>query len=90
MSRISQPELKKYMDRRVYVHVQANRGMSGVLRGYDMFLNLVLEQAFEELGAGERKPCGTAIIRGNSVASLELVDAQKVYQERAPMGAPRA
>ena len=29
------------------------------------------------------------IIRGNSVASLELVDAQKVYQERPPMGAPR-
>lgn len=51
----------QYMDRRVYVHVQANRGMSGVLRGYDMFLNLVLEQAFEELGAGERKPCGTAV-----------------------------
>lgn len=49
------------MDRRVYVHVQANRAMSGVLRGYDMFLNLVLEQAFEELGAGERKPCGTAV-----------------------------
>lgn len=52
------------MDRRVYVHVQANRAMSGVLRGYDMFLNLVLEQAFEELGAGERKPCGTAVSVG--------------------------
>ncbi|KAJ9115952.1 hypothetical protein QFC22_005095 [Naganishia vaughanmartiniae] len=116
MSRISQPELKKYMDRRVYVHIQANRAMSGVLRGYDMFLNLVLEQSFEELGAGERKPCGTSynsspmtdadaspllspsalpdsralqIIRGNSVSSLELVDSQKVYQERPAGGAPR-
>lgn len=26
-----------------------------------MFLNLVLEQSFEELGAGERKPCGTSV-----------------------------
>ena len=32
--------------------------MSGVLRGFDMFLNLVVDNAFEELGGGQRKPCG--------------------------------
>jgi len=84
MSRVSQPELKKYMDRRVFIHLNAGRQVSGVLRGFDMFLNLVVEQANEEMGAGERKPIGTTVIRGNSVSSLELVDAQKVWQERGP------
>lgn len=49
------------MDRRLYVHIQGGRAVSGVLRGYDMFLNLVIDQAYEELGAGERKPAGMVV-----------------------------
>jgi small nuclear ribonucleoprotein G len=51
----------QYMDRRVFIHLNAGRQVSGVLRGFDMFLNLVVEQAFEEMGAGERKPIGTTV-----------------------------
>ncbi|WVQ80110.1 hypothetical protein IAT38_002211 [Cryptococcus sp. DSM 104549] len=78
MSRVSQPELKKFMDRRVFLHIQGGRQVSGVLRGFDMFLNLVVDQAFEELGAGNRKPAGMVVVRGNSVSSIELLDSQKV------------
>ncbi|ODO03659.1 LOW QUALITY PROTEIN: small nuclear ribonucleoprotein G [Cryptococcus wingfieldii CBS 7118] len=46
------------MDRRLFLHLQGGRQISGVLRGYDMFLNLVVDSAFEELGAGQRKPAG--------------------------------
>jgi small nuclear ribonucleoprotein G len=49
------------MDRRCFIHLQGERKVSGVLRGFDIFLNLVIDQAFEELGAGERKPCGMIV-----------------------------
>ncbi|KAK4685220.1 small nuclear ribonucleoprotein G, partial [Tremellales sp. Uapishka_1] len=78
MSRPAQPELKKFMDRKLYLHLQGGREVSGVLRGFDMFLNLVLEQAHEELGGGQRKPVGMVVIRGNSVSSMELLDSMRV------------
>lgn len=49
------------MDRRLFIHIQGGRQVSGVLRGYDMFLNLVVDQAYEELGGGERKPAGMVV-----------------------------
>ena len=51
------------MDRRLYLHLQGGRELSGVLRGFDMFLNLVMDNAFEELGGGVRKPCGMVVSR---------------------------
>ncbi len=51
------------MDRRLFLHIHGGRQISGVLRGFDMFLNLVVDQAFEELGAGQRKPCGMVVSR---------------------------
>ncbi|KAL7419052.1 hypothetical protein Q5752_005888 [Cryptotrichosporon argae] len=77
MSRPSQPELKKFMDRRLFLHLQGGRQVSGVLRGFDMFLNLVVDQAFEELGAGQRRACGMVVIRGNSVSTMELLDSMR-------------
>ncbi len=56
------------MDRRCFLHLQGERKVSGVLRGFDIFLNLVVDNAFEELGGGERKPCGM-IVRWDSVDS---------------------
>jgi small nuclear ribonucleoprotein (snRNP)-like protein len=35
--------------------------VSGILRGFDIFLNLVLDQAYEELGGGQRKPTGMVV-----------------------------
>ncbi|WRT64476.1 uncharacterized protein IL334_001408 [Kwoniella shivajii] len=78
MSKVAQPELKKFMDRRCFLNLQGGRQLSGVLRGFDMFLNLVVDQAFEELGGGQRKPCGMIVIRGNSVSSMELLDSMRV------------
>ncbi|TXT13143.1 hypothetical protein VHUM_01544 [Vanrija humicola] len=65
------------MDRRLFIHIQGGRQVSGILRGFDMFLNLVVDQAYEELGAGQRKPAGMVVIRGNSVMSMELLDSMR-------------
>lgn len=53
--------LPEFMDRRLFIHIQGGRQVSGILRGFDMFLNLVVDQAYEELGAGQRKPAGMVV-----------------------------
>jgi len=49
------------MDRKIFLHVQGGRSVSGVLRGFDIFLNLVLDQATEEMGGGQKRPCGMIV-----------------------------
>lgn len=51
----------EFMDRRLFIHLQGGRSVSGILRGFDMFLNLVVDQAYEELGGGQRKPAGMVV-----------------------------
>ncbi|KAJ3352243.1 hypothetical protein AMAG_03571 [Allomyces macrogynus ATCC 38327] len=77
MVKAATPELKKCMDRKVFCQLNAGRKVTGVLRGFDPFMNLVLDQAVEELESGEKHNIGTVVIRGNSVVMLEAMD--KVY-----------
>ncbi|KAF9468937.1 hypothetical protein BDZ94DRAFT_1208101 [Collybia nuda] len=77
MSKASQPELKKFMDKKLFIHLQGGRKVSGVLRGYDLFLNLVLDDALEESTAAQKFPIGTVVIRGNSVTSMETLEATR-------------
>ena len=46
----------------------------GVLRGYDVFLNIVLDEAVEEKPNGEKQRMGMCVIRGNSVVMLEALE----------------
>ncbi|KIW81220.1 hypothetical protein Z517_04245 [Fonsecaea pedrosoi CBS 271.37] len=70
----AQPELKKYMEKRLFVQLNGNRKVIGVLRGYDVFLNIVLDEAVEEKSGGERERLGMVVIRGNSVVMLEALE----------------
>ncbi|KAK9460833.1 ribonucleoprotein LSM domain-containing protein [Lipomyces oligophaga] len=74
MSKPSTPELKKYMDRRLLIQLNGSRKVTGVLRGYDVFLNLVLDDAFEEKSGDEKIKVGTIVIRGNSVVTMEALE----------------
>jgi len=44
----------------------------GILRGYDVYLNIVLDEALEEKAGGEKTRIGMVVIRGNSVVMLEV------------------
>ncbi|MDR2855990.1 MAG: RNA-binding protein [Methanomicrobiales archaeon] len=50
----------------VLVSLKSGREIRGVLQGYDVHMNLVLDQAEEEI-EGEMKQVGTIIIRGDNV-----------------------
>jgi small nuclear ribonucleoprotein G len=68
------PDLRKYMDKRLDIRLNANRRVVGVLRGYDQFMNLVLEECNEVSTKDEKNPIGTVMIRGNSVVLWECLD----------------
>lgn len=49
------------MDKKLFVNLQGGRKVSGVLRGYDLFLNLVLDDATEETTPAQKHPIGTVV-----------------------------
>lgn len=53
--------LLQFMDKKLFVHLQGGRKVSGVLRGYDLFLNLVLDDCLEESTAAQKFPIGTVV-----------------------------
>lgn len=52
------------MDKRLFIHLQGNRKVSGTLRGFDIFLNLVVDDAMEESTPAQKTPIGTVVRAG--------------------------
>ncbi|KAK0563712.1 hypothetical protein OC861_004661 [Tilletia horrida] len=85
MSKVAQPELKRYLDKRVAISINGGRKIVGTLRGYDVFLNIVVENAVEQVHPikgnlnlwKDGSPCGTVVIRGASVTLLEGLEPVK-------------
>lgn len=59
--RVQAPELKKFMEKRLAIKLNGARKISGVLRGFDQFMNLVLDEAVEEVSAAERNEIGMVV-----------------------------
>ena len=75
MSDAKLPDLAKYLDKRVKVRMQGNRLVSGTLRGYDQFMNVVIGDAAEEHYDGGNTGLGEAMLRGGSILNIELLAA---------------
>lgn len=73
---VSTPELKKYMGKKILLTINAKRQIAGVLRGYDLFLNIVLDDAIEIIPGGkDNNNLGQqTVIRGNSIIAMEPLD----------------
>jgi len=74
MSKAHPPELKKYMDKKLSLRLNGSRLITGVLRGFDPFMNLVIDDAVEETKTGEKNNIGMVVVRGNSVGLLEALE----------------
>ena len=68
MSKVSQPELKRFLDKNVLINIQGGRKIKGNLRGYDLFLNIVVDEAVEQVQAENNQHlwvdgarCGTVV-----------------------------
>ncbi|RWR90153.1 putative small nuclear ribonucleoprotein G [Cinnamomum micranthum f. kanehirae] len=74
MSRSGQPpDLKKYMDKKLQIKLNANRAVVGTLRGFDQFMNLVIDNTVD-LNSNEKNDIGMVVIRGNSVVMIEALE----------------
>lgn len=71
-------DLRAYMEKRLVVTLKGKQKVLGQLRGYDMFMNLVLDNAVEQSKNGFQRPMGTIIIRGNTIVCWECLDPVKV------------
>lgn len=51
----------QYLDKKVFVQLNGSRKVVGVVRGYDVFLNIVLDDAFEDKDGGEKVKLGMVV-----------------------------
>eukprot|EP00050_Salpingoeca_kvevrii_P012782 m.24693 g.24693 ORF g.24693 m.24693 type:complete len:65 (+) comp4318_c0_seq1:3-197(+) len=62
------------MDKRLQLQLNGGRTVTGILRGFDPFMNLVVDQATEVVSPDEQKDIGMIVIRGNSVLMMEALE----------------
>ncbi|XP_021950808.1 probable small nuclear ribonucleoprotein G [Folsomia candida] len=74
MSKAHPPELKKLMDKRLAMKLNGGRSVNGILRGFDPFMNLVLDETIEDCKDGNKKNIGMVVIRGNSIIMMEALE----------------
>ena len=67
-------ELSKYLDKRIDIRMNGKRHIAGIVKGFDAFMNLVMDNAIEILAKNEKRELGTIIIRGNSIELWECLD----------------
>jgi small nuclear ribonucleoprotein G len=67
-------DLSKYMDKRIDIRLNGNRHVAGVVKGYDVFMNLVMDNAIEIISKTAKKDLGTIVVRGNAVELWECLD----------------
>ena len=67
-------DLSKYMDKRIDIRLNGNRHVAGVVKGYDVFMNLVMDSAIEIISKTQKKDLGTIVVRGNAVELWECLD----------------
>jgi small nuclear ribonucleoprotein G len=59
------------MEKRLFVQLNGNRKVLGILRGYDVFLNIVLDEAVEEKAGGERQRLGMVVSYNRTTCASE-------------------
>ena len=56
------------MDKRLSLQLNGSRRVTGILRGYDPFMNVVLDDTIEEVSATEKHNIGMVV--SNSITTL--------------------
>ncbi|KAK9833910.1 hypothetical protein WJX74_009697 [Apatococcus lobatus] len=71
MPKVQPPELKNFMDKRLSLSLNGNRHVTGVLRGFDQFMNVVLDNTIDDKS---KTDIGMVVIRGNSIITVEALE----------------
>lgn len=74
--KLTLPNLNHFMEKRVLVKLTCGRSISGVLRGVDNFMSIVLLDAVDETKSRntneneEKMALGTTVVRGSAVVEI--------------------
>ncbi|CCE64638.1 hypothetical protein TPHA_0I01310 [Tetrapisispora phaffii CBS 4417] len=80
-------DLGKYKDTEVRVELMGGRLVTGILKGYDSLMNLVIDNAIEyvkglddqvDVGKEEKRELGLTVVRGTVLSSISPVDGSNV------------
>ncbi|XP_037595816.1 small nuclear ribonucleoprotein G-like [Cebus imitator] len=62
MSKAHPHELKKFMDKKLSLKLNGGRHVQGILRGFDPFMNLVIDERVEMATSGQQNNIGMMVI----------------------------
>lgn len=68
----------KYLQQQVPVTIwlfeQHQLRLQGQIRGFDEFMNVVLDDAFEVLPDGKREPLGRILLKGDTISLISCLE----------------
>ncbi|KAI5887695.1 U6 snRNA-associated Sm-like protein LSm7 [Schizophyllum commune H4-8] len=72
-------DLSKYVNERIRVKFTGGREVTGLLKGYDQLLNLVLDEVTEDVLLPEphQRSLGLAVLRGPTITLVSPVDGSE-------------
>ncbi|KAK7441715.1 U6 snRNP-associated protein Lsm7, variant 2 [Stygiomarasmius scandens] len=72
-------DLSKYANERIRVKFTGGREVTGILKGYDQLLNLVLDEVEEEFQEPQpyKRSLGLVVLRGPTIILLSPVDGSE-------------
>ncbi|XP_054404818.1 small nuclear ribonucleoprotein G-like [Pongo abelii] len=73
MSKAHPLELKKLMDKKLSLKLNAGRHVQRILQRFQPFMNLVIDGCMEMATSGQRNNIGKVVIQGNSIIMLEAL-----------------
>ncbi|XP_047554209.1 small nuclear ribonucleoprotein G-like [Lutra lutra] len=74
MSKVHPPKLKKCMDQKLSLKLNGDRHVQGILRGFNPFMNLVIDECVEMATHGQQNNTGTVVVRGDPIIRLEALE----------------
>ncbi|GCB82416.1 hypothetical protein scyTo_0021995 [Scyliorhinus torazame] len=70
----AEPLWEMFMDKKLSLKLNGGRHVQGILRGFDPFMNLVVDESVEMAPGGQQNIIGMVVIRGNSIIMLEALE----------------
>uniref|UniRef100_A0A8D2H608 Small nuclear ribonucleoprotein G n=1 Tax=Urocitellus parryii TaxID=9999 RepID=A0A8D2H608_UROPR len=71
------PELKKFINKKLSLKLNGSRHVQGILRGFDPFINLAIDECVEMATSGQQNNIRMVVIRGNGIIMLEALEQYK-------------
>uniref|UniRef100_A0A8C9PJE0 Small nuclear ribonucleoprotein G n=1 Tax=Spermophilus dauricus TaxID=99837 RepID=A0A8C9PJE0_SPEDA len=68
---------EKIVNKKLSLKLNGSRHVQGILRGFDPFMNLAIDECVEMATSRQQNNIGMVVIRGNSIIMLEALEQYK-------------